>query len=285
MSHGNICIVAPTGKGKSNLLKALISGQTIVFDQQSRATGWDIYKQTLQSNRSVCLDNLDDSSRLLKLGILLKPIADNATGRMIQERWYSEGLIETLIRLRGLVHTDASPLIAHTFNNWANLVYGQETEVTINDALSIFHNQEKLNEFIMGCNRKEARLFWSDLPSNPSSRERIVGALDRLLEPLRSPSIAIRTSRESRFIELIDEGFSYVLEGGRVASGTDMRLAISLRLKEVVRYKMQGGKRDLTIVLEESQALGLTLQEANYLRTLRKFGVRWIIIAQEAKWD
>lgn len=285
MAHGNILITGETGCGKSNLLTAFLTGQIILFDLQKGATAWTAYKHLLGLNQQVILEDLDDLSLILPLSVLPKISATDAITRRQNERWSSEVLLESLMRLRGSVHADENPMLTHTYNNWTELIYGQEEDVSIQKTLSIFHNEGDRTDLIIGCQRQQPRLFWADLPSHPSSRERIVGALDRLLEPLRGPAVDVRLSRSSNFIELIDQGFSYLVEGGQRTSQAELRFICSMRLKEIIRYKQSGGTRPLTIIIEESQLFGLTLQEANYLRTLRKNGVRWIIIAQEANWD
>ncbi|EMI19556.1 hypothetical protein RMSM_03516 [Rhodopirellula maiorica SM1] len=279
---GNVLIGGKTGSGKSELIKTLLDGQVVILDGQPNATAHSYWKHCLLNRIRTAYENLDDYERFIPLRVL--PLATGATQRRAEEQKHIESLLETLIRRRGSASTDANPLIEQVTEYWCRLVYANER--SLKDALQIFHNRDMLNEFILDCTDGEVRAWWQSQPSHPASFERIVGATSRLLQPLRMPAVGVRLSRSSDFIDLIDAGFNYLSDGGRSITQSELRFINATRLKEIIRYKQQGGKRELTVVIEESEAMGMIgPQEAIAIQTLRKTGLRWIIVCQEPAWD
>ncbi|MGB7329687.1 MAG: hypothetical protein WBD31_32735 [Rubripirellula sp.] len=282
--HGNALIGGVTGSGKSELIKTILDGQVVILDGQQKATAHSYWKHCLLNRIRTVYENLDDYKRFVPLSILEKSTATDAIVRQANEQKSIESLLETLIRRRGASNTDANPLIEQVTEYWCKLVYANDR--SLKDALLIFHNRDLLNEFIFDCRDSEVRAWWASQPNHPSSFERIVGATSRLLQPLRNPALGVRLSRQSNFIDFIDSGWNYLSDGGKEITQSELRFINATRLKQIIRYKQQGGKANLTVVIEESEALNMIgPQEAVAIQTLRKTGLRWIIVCQEPQWD
>ena len=133
---------------------------------------------------------------------------------------------------------------------------------------------------LAACRNNDLVRWWESQPAG-LHWERITAPTERLVRILGKETIAGRLQHDHRFIQLIDAGHSYAAQGGRVCSDAELRFMLGWRLRQVLRYKREGGRRPLTIILEESEASGLLgQQEVVDLLTQRKNNVRFIIVAQ-----
>lgn len=275
----NVLIVGKTRWGKStaalHLLNA-VGGQVVALDQQADSTAWALHKAFLNLGRQAVYDKLDDQERHFPLN-LLDPANGIARERNIEE------LMETLIRRRGSANVDANPLIEMWTELWCRLI---PPHWTLKKALQIFRNGDVFQEAVDLCQDDECRSAWLDLPAHAASRERITGAAERLVSILGKETIACRTYRGTNtFLKMIDEGWSFLSDGGQVIPQGMVRFIMATRMKQLNRYKMAGGKAEPTVVIEESEAGEMIgRQEAIAIQTLGKTGIKYIIICQEPFW-
>lgn len=240
----------------------------VVLAKEKRALARNMAKWCVETSNRCIYDDADDTERVFPLSILPR------TNDPFEQNQNIDGLIECLMRRRGAANADQNPLLETVTEHWANLIYELDRSIDI----SLFRAGR------VDAN-SESGEFWNEI-SPGFARERTVGPTERLCSVLRKPCIASRVTRDgNRFLEMIDDGYSYFLEGGDKITQSEFRFLIGTRINEIVRYKRSGGTRNIVLVIEESEALGLTQQEAVALQTLHKTGLRWILVCQEPKWD
>ncbi len=158
--------------------------------------------------------------------------------------------------------------------------------MTLQQALNIFRMDDEFKEAVRLCRDEQCCNWWLDLPTHSASRERITGPTERILSILGRDGVASRTHRgPNTFLEMIDEGHSFCSEGGQRISQSELRFITATRLKQILRYKEQGGQANLMVIIEESEA-GQMIgpQEVKALQTLRKTGIQFVIVCQEPYW-
>ncbi len=272
MTKENILVVAETRAGKTNLVLQLLQqvlGVIVFLGKETNAGAELLVKSMLEANRPIIFDDLDDQEHVFPIAALPRTNDEFEKHRII------EGFLENLLRRRGARNADQNPMIETVTSHFANLVYELDLELPTDQLFRqgrVQGNSESAN-------------FWNEIPGG-YSRERIVGPTERLTAILNNPAIRRRLTRDgNRFIQMIDQGFSYALQGGHSITQAALRYVIGTRIQEVIQYKRSGGRQPVTLVIEEAEALGLTMQEAVALQTLVKTGLRFILISQEAKFD
>ena|GEM_PF-6209251 len=187
-----------------------------------------------------------------------------------------EELIETLLDRRHSAGLDHHPQLETVTDYFFQLI---PNGWDIRKALRIFRRGYDYDEALELAD-KDVNHWWRTQPGG-SSWERITAPTERLCRILGRPAIAGRISQDNSFIEAIEAGHSYYVDGGRVISDAEVRFILKWRLKQIISYKKQGGKTPLTVVVEESEASGLvTPSLVNALLTLRKTELKFVIIAQ-----
>lgn len=264
----HLMISGQTRKGKSTtVLEYLMRSNDVkvLLAKEAKATSRDFVKWCVETSAKVIYDDADDE--------LVFPLS--VLDRQGRRELCIEGMLESLMRRRGAKNADENPLIETVTEHWANLVY--ELDLEIDEAMKLFR-QGRIRDVSPSSD------FWNEVPGG-SARERILGATERLVSIFNKGCLRNRITRNgNRFLDMIDEGYSYALEGGHNITQAEMRFLIGSRINEVIRYKRSGGSQPITIVIEESEALGLTMQEAVAIQTLGKTGLKWVIVCQEANW-
>lgn len=235
-----------------------------------------MWERAQETGRPAVLDNFDDLDHHFPVNFLT-PSSGTLFQREIEE------LQECLIRRRLSGNMDTNPLLEFVTEMWCRIV---PPTMTLKRALRIFRMGDVLTEALSQCRDVEAAQWWNSLPSHPASLEKIVGPAERILSILGRHCIACRSYRGTNtFLQMIDQGFSYCAEGGEVIPQAELRFLLQTRLKQLIRYKQQGGKAQLVIVIEESEAgQMISPAEIQGLQTLRKTGCRFIIVCQEPYW-
>lgn len=272
MSKENILVVGETRSGKTNLVNVFLSGWlgVIIFlGKETRAGAELLTKVMLQRNLPIIFDDLDDQELVFPISVLPR------TNDQFERHRNIEGWIENLMRRRGAANADQNPMLETVTTHFGNLIYELDLDMPNNDL------------FRMGrvAGNSPSADFWNEIPGG-LSRERVLGATERLTSILWNPAIQRRITRDgNRFVEMIDQGFSYAIQGGHQITQSALRYVIGTRIQEVIQYKRTGGRQNITLVIEEAEALGLTMQEAVAIQTLVKTGLRFILISQEATFD
>lgn len=283
-------VTGKTRRGKSTLCHHLLENcqQEIVIDQQTGSTAWTRWKRAIETGKPAVFEDLDDPTLILPLPILPVSTVYRATEHLWRRSTWKEHLLETLIRRRGAASADANPLIEQTISYWCDLVYGQPTAVEISEALRVFHNKAIRQKYIDECSDIDAAAWWSDLPGGQAGHS-LLGAADRILQPLRMPTVAHRLSREDHLIPLIDQGLSYFFQGGDRVTNTELRSVAATRLKQVTKYLEEGGQANPMILIEESQGGGMVgPQEQRVVQMIHKRMTSdnsgFIFVCQEPYW-
>lgn len=255
----SILICGKTGSTKSNTVKTIIQdSQAVVLDIQKRSTAWD----------SFCLKGGVYEDLDTKRGLPLKIDFQNPLDR--------EDLLEALLDRRGST-IDVHPQLETVTDYFFQLCKGD-----MRTCQRIFRRGDEYLEALAQAD-KDVRDWWTSQPSGVAW-ERITAPTERLTRILTKPSIAGRISNDDSFLDVLRSGQSYFVDGGDVITEAEVRFILKLRLKQIIRYMKQGGS-PLTVVLEESEAAGLiTPQVVNALLTMRKRGLRFVIVCQEPNW-
>ena len=267
-------ISGTTGIGKSTtvlqmLIMEALTRIIVVLGIEKRALARDFATWCVANSNKVILDDWDDQKRVFPFTVLER------TDDRFEREMNKENLRENTIRRRGGGNTDQNPLIETTVDVWSDLVMELDTEIP--DAMKLFRRG-------MIPSDSESAQFWNEIP--PHQRLYQLGAAERLLSILKKPTVANRITRDgNKFIDMIEDGYHYVCEGGDVITKSVQRYLCGFRLAELVKYKRSGGTQPLTIVVDESEALGLSPIEATAIQTLRKTDCRFYLICQSASWD
>jgi hypothetical protein len=206
MAHDNNLIGGETGSGKTNLAQhiASMSGSDCIvwFGKETRAGAMNMAKWALQNGRQFIFDDLDDQERVFPLAVLPK------TDDPAEQELNAESLLEALMRRRGSANADANPLIETITECWSKIV--MELDLSIEQGFQLFGragSQIKRGD-------SESIQFWNEIPGGFQRRNHI-GATERLVSVLKKNSVRKRITRDgNRFLDMIDQGFSYFLQGG-----------------------------------------------------------------------
>lgn len=274
-SNDNTMFCGSTGYGKSTAACHSVmynGGLVVVLDQQPDATAGKLWAAACDLQAAVIYDDLDDEDRHFPLNLL-----DTRSENDIED------FRELAVRRRGEKNTDAMPLIEMWIDLWCRVL---PPHWTIKQGLQIFRGGDAMRTAIDMCIDDDVRDAWLDLPAGGAARERIIGAAERALTILGRDSIACRTYRgTNEFIQMIDNGYSFLSGGGKVISNAMLRLISSARMKQIIKYKTKGGRQDVNLLIEESEAGAmLGQQEGVAIQTLRKTGLKWTIVCQEPFW-
>lgn len=269
-----LAIIGGTGVGKSTaaeqILKAELSSRSVaVLGIEKRALASNLTKWCVENSNKVVLDDLDDQEQFLPVTILQR------TDDPYEQEMNTECLREALISRRGAAHTDSMPLIETVFDTWCRLVF--ELDLEIHEALGLFR-KGRIKSY------SESATFWNELTG--FNRDRTLAPAERLLSILKKPTVANRLTRDGNvFIDLINDGFHFMCEGGDIVTKQTQRFLNKMRLTELIKYKQTGGQQPLTITLEESEVMGIGEGTVHALQTLRKTNCRFYLIAQSPSWD
>ena len=107
------------------------------------------------------------------------------------------------------------------------------------------------------------------------------------MEPLtHGPSIRRRDVGVSNTVELLNSGRSLAVTGGRRISAKELQFLCSYRILEVIQAAVAGKlEREIFIVIDESEILGIPPLIAQSIQSHQKYGIAFCIICQEPQWD